>query len=377
MRRSPRQDDGSPPDMPTPQPESGHRYGLATLLQPRSLRRLALIGAVVAAIAAAFAWTGGLFSPGRLDQARIVDTFQEVSGGIHPGFRRNHAKGVCLTGYFDSNGAAASYSKAAVFRAGRVPVFGRFSLAGGMPMIADSPSAIHALGLNFATADGEVWRTAMIDLPVFPVRDVQAFYEQLAATKPAATGGKTQAEFLAAHPETARAMSVIKAHPFASGFTNATYNSLNAFLLIDASGRSTPVRWSLVPLDAFAPAQPNASGDKNYLFDDLLARVRREPVQWHLVLTLGQPEDRTNDASVAWPESRQRIDAGTLTVTGLETEGPGNCRDIEFDPLVLPSGIAPSDDPILSARSATYAVSFTRRAGEPKTPSAVQIGTGN
>jgi hypothetical protein len=37
-------------------------------------------------------------------------------------------------------------------------------------------------------------------------------------------------------------------------------------------------------------------------------------------------------------------------VTGIEAEGDGNCRDINFDPLVLPAGIAPSDDPLLSAR---------------------------
>jgi catalase len=39
--------------------------------------------------------------------------------------------------------------------------------------------------------------------------------------------------------------------------------------------------------------------------------------------------------------------------------------------LVLPSGIAPSDDPLLSARSAVYSRSYTRRAGELKSPSAV------
>jgi catalase len=38
---------------------------------------------------------------------------------------------------------------------------------------------------------------------------------------------------------------------------------------------------------------------------------------------------------------------------------------------VLPWGIAPSDDPLLSARSAAYSQSFTRRAGETKQPSAV------
>ena len=33
--------------------------------------------------------------------------------------------------------------------------------------------------------------------------------------------------------------------------------------------------------------------------------------------------------------------------------------------------IAPSDDPLLSARSAIYSKSFTRRAGESKEPSAI------
>ena len=62
---------------------------------------------------------------------------------------------------------------------------------------------------------------------------------------------------------------------------------------------------------------------------------------------------------------------GRLTIDHVESEAKGNCRDINFDPLVLPSGIAASDDPIPYARSAVYATSFRRRAGEPKPPSAV------
>jgi catalase len=38
---------------------------------------------------------------------------------------------------------------------------------------------------------------------------------------------------------------------------------------------------------------------------------------------------------------------------------------------VLPCGIASSDDPLLSARSAVYSRSYTRRAGEQKEPSAI------
>jgi catalase len=36
-----------------------------------------------------------------------------------------------ITGWFDSSGAGAQLSKAVVFKAGRVPMFGRFALAGG------------------------------------------------------------------------------------------------------------------------------------------------------------------------------------------------------------------------------------------------------
>ena len=46
------------------------RYSLAALTKPAALVRLAGIGTVVLAIAAAFAGTAGWLSPGRLDPAR-------------------------------------------------------------------------------------------------------------------------------------------------------------------------------------------------------------------------------------------------------------------------------------------------------------------
>jgi catalase len=60
-----------------------------------------------------------------------------------------------------------------------------------------------------------------------------------------------------------------------------------------------------------------------------------------------------------------------LTINGVESEDTSPTRDINFDPLVLPNGIAASDDPLLGARSAAYSQSFTRREGEHKYPSAV------
>jgi catalase len=60
-----------------------------------------------------------------------------------------------------------------------------------------------------------------------------------------------------------------------------------------------------------------------------------------------------------------------LTLDRVEAEEFSPATDINFDPLTLPAGMAPSDDPVLSARSAVYARSFTRRTGETKQPSAI------
>src|SRR5205085_974683 len=142
-------------------------------------------------------------------------------------------KGVGVSGFLESNGNGAWLSKALVFRPGRVPVIGRFSLGGGQPFAADTPDAVRGLGLQFSLPNGEVWRTAMINLPVFPVRTPEAFYERLIASKPDPNTGKPDPAkmqtFLARHPETVQALKVIKGRPVSSGFDNSTFHGLNAF----------------------------------------------------------------------------------------------------------------------------------------------------
>jgi catalase len=340
-----------------------------------TLARFALIGVALATVIGIFAYLGGWFTPEALTPARFIDGFEYVNG-VHPGFRRNHARGVGVSGFFESNGNGARLSEAAVFRPGRVPVIGRFSLGGGQPYAADTPDAVRGLGLQFTPADGELWRTAMINLSVFPFRTPEAFYEQLIASKPDPRTGKPDPAkmqaFLAHHPETARALKVIKGQPASSGFADSTFHSLNAFRFTNAAGDSIPVRWLLKPAQPFAPANAApAAQDKHYLFDALIAQIHRQPLRWHLIVIIGQPGDPTNDATIAWPAGREQVDVGTLTLDRVESDDESPATDLNFDPLVLPAGIAPSDDPLLSARSAVYSRSFTRRAGERRQPSAI------
>jgi catalase len=339
------------------------------------LARLALIGVILAAIAGTFAYLRGWFTPGDLTPGRFADGFEEVNG-LHAGFRRNHAKGLGVSGFFESNGNGVPLSKATVFQPGRSTVIGRFSLAGGQPYVADNPEMVRGLGLEFSSPDGELWRTAMVSLPVFVVNTPQGFYEQLLASKPDPTTGKPEPAkmnaFLARHPETVAALKIIKSQPPTSDFSNTTFHSLNAFWFISTDGHSTPVRWIFTPEQPAKPAgAPQNVQDKNYLFDALIAQIHHQPLRWNLVLIVGQAGDSTTDATLPWPESREKVVVGTLTLDHVQSEEDSPATDINFDPLVLPSGIAPTDDPLLSARSAVYSQSFTRREGETKQPSAI------
>jgi catalase len=339
------------------------------------LSRLAAIAVLILGVVGGFLYLGGWFSPDKLTPARFVDEFQRVNG-TYSGFRRNHAKGVCVSGFFESNGQGTRLSKAVVFQSGRVPVIGRFSLGGGDPHAGDDLNNVRGLGLQFSLPDGEQWRTAMINLPVFPFKDPPAFYDNLVASQPDPGTHEPDpakmAAFGASHPETVRAIGIIKSHPPSSGFDNSAFYGLNAFRFTAADGTVTFVRWMLVPAQPFEAASATEAGeDKNFLFDGLIASILRHPLQWHLLLTVGQPGDPTNDATMPWPEGREQVDVGTLTLDSVESEETSPARDINFDPLVLPAGIQPSDDPLLSARSAIYSQSFTRRAGEKKEASAI------
>lgn len=338
------------------------------------LRRLGAIGAVLVCAAILFAAVGGWFSPGRMTQSHMVAGFEEVNGS-HPGFRLNHAKGVCVAGSFESNGQAIPLSKAVVFQVGRVPVIGRISLAGGMPFQADKAPTVRSMALRLAPPGAEEWRTGTVNIPVFAVNSAQGFYDQTLASAPDPATGKPDPDkmnaFLAKHPETVKAMAIIKKSPPSSGFADSTFYGLDAFRFVNAAGVSVPVRWSLVPLQPVTTERPtqSATTDDNYLFDAMIAQINAHPLQWRLMITVGEVGDPTNDATLPWPADRREIEAGTVRLDHVSSEATGRCTDVNYDPLVLPSGIEPSDDPLLSARSAVYARSFTLRAGvQPEKP---------
>jgi catalase len=322
-----------------------------------------LIAVVIGCGAAAFAYTAGWFSPQRLTPDRMVDALAPPTG--EPlGHRRNHAKGICFTGIFQANGAGSALSTAQVFTRGEYPALGRFNLATADANAADATVRARGMGLRISTPDGQEWRTAMIDPPIFPVSTPQAFYELLLAS--ASKDPNAMKTFAAAHPEIAQFGAWAQSAPWTSSYAEDRFNGLNSFIFTDGSGADHAVRWSLLPQAKPVAISPDdlAKRGPDFLEHEIAERVRGAPQRWTMVITVANPGDPTADPSKAWPDDRRTVEVGTLIVQQVQAEPDGPCRDINFDPSVLPSGMRTSDDPFPAARSSAYAKSYDRRTAE-------------
>jgi catalase len=267
---------------------------------------------------------------------------------------------------FESNGNGSALSQAEVLARGQYPALGRFNLATADANAPDATVRVRGMGLRIATTDGQEWRMAMIDPPFFPVADPDAFYALLVAS--ASKDPDAMKNFAGAHPEIANFGAWAKSAPWTSSFAEDGFNGLNAFLFIDNTGTEHAVRWSLVPAAQPVPISPEdlAKRGPDYLEQEIAERVRGGPQRWTMKVTVANPGDQTADPSKAWPADRRTVEVGSLLVQQIEAEADGPCRDINFDPTVLPSGMRTSDDPFPAARSSAYRVSYDLRTAEAK-----------
>jgi catalase len=223
---------------------------------------------------------------------------------------------------------------------------------------------VRGLGIRITPPDGQEWRSAMIDAPIFPVSTPQDFYELLTAS--ASKDPDAMKKFIAAHPGFVSFVGWAKSAPWTGSYAEERYNSLDSFLFIDGSGTRHPIRWSLVPAAQPVPISPDelAKRGPDFLEQEITQRVAAGPQRWSMVITVANPDDPTADPNKAWPADRRTVEVGTLAVQQIEPERDGPCRDINYDPTVLPSGITTSDDPFPAARSAAYSRSYNSRTAE-------------
>lgn len=336
---------------------------------PSPLLWIALIALIAGGLVLAFAWLAGWIGRDRVTAQTFTDAI-EATGPPQPGFRRAHTKGVCVSGVFQGTPEGAALSSARVFRQRQVPVLGRLSIGGGDPHGADNKARVRSMALQLVSDDGQEWRMAMNSFPFFAVPTAEAFLEQTRAGIPDPATGKPDPAKMAAvlekYPSARAFQQWAKTAPWSNSWANTAYNGVNSFRFTAADGSQRFVRWSMRPQAPFKDMTPEqrAQSDDDFLSEEFAQRLAQGPVRWDMWVTLANDGDPINDPSQVWPEDRRQVKAGTLTLSSMQPQATGACRDLNYDPLILPSGVAGTDDPILAARSAVYSQSFNRRERE-------------
>lgn len=297
---------------------------------------------------------------------QVVGAIEDVFG-VTTGQRRNHTKGTCALGEFTGRREAAAYSRSPLFSGQRLPVVARFSLAGGNPGAPDTARTPRGMALEFALPDGGLQHITMLNTPVFGAAQPATFLAQMVAMKPDRATGKPDPEkiraFRDSHPDSRPQAEFLARHNPPSSYAGSAYFGIHTFKFVGRDGKITPVRWRFVPGDGekrLSDAELKTS-PPDFLERKLIERTRQGKVRWDMIVTIGEPGDPENDPTLAWPEGRKEIMAGTLTISSAMPQRGAACEHINFDPLVMGDGIEPTNDPVLMFRSPSYAVSFARR----------------
>lgn len=291
---------------------------------------------------------------------QLVDGLNGVFGA-HAKMRAAHTKGICVRGNFTPTPDAVTLSKAPQFAA-PVPLIGRFSLGGGNPAASDSQQDnVRGIALHFQLPDGSVTDLLMISAPIFPAKTPEQFLELL---RTVAQKDKEKLDaFFKANPESTRQGAWLKARPVPASYATADYFGVHTFYLTNAKGDRQAVKWKADPVGGFvgmSAEEAKTKGDDFYA-GDLNDRLAKGPVGYDLYAVLGQPGDQDDDPTSEWPEDRNSVKMGTISITGLEANE--SCDVGIFDPNNLTDGVeASKNDKILPMRSLDYAVSFGRRS---------------
>src|SRR6516162_9444358 len=172
----------------------------------------------------------------------VLQAFDKANGGIHPGFRPAHAKGILLSGAFTPSPQAASLTRAPHIRRGSTPVTVRFSDFAGIPSVPDNDpqnASPRGCAIRFHLAEHVHTDIVAHSVDTFPARTVEGlldFLNALIATDPAGPHPNAIEQFLGTHPAALTFVQIPK--PIPTSFARESFFAVSAFRFTNAEGVS-------------------------------------------------------------------------------------------------------------------------------------------
>ncbi len=302
----------------------------------------------------------------------VIEGFDKAGGGVHPGFRPAHAKGILLTGVFASSSEAASLTRAAHIQRDSTPVTVRFSNFAGIPTVPDNDpqgASPRGFAIRFHLAEHAHTDIVAHSVDAFPARTADeflGFLNALIGTDAAGPHPNAIEQFLGAHPAALRFVQIPK--PIPTSFAKESFYAVSAFKFTNAHGVSRYGRYRIIPEagneyldDAGAAAQ-----SPNFLFDEIKERIAKGPAKFRIAVQLAEDGDTTDDATVPWPEGRPQLTLGEISLNAISPDNAAEQQHIIFDPIPRIDGIEASADPLFEPRANIYLMTGRRRRAAGK-----------
>jgi len=302
----------------------------------------------------------------------VIEAFDKVDGGIHPGFRPAHAKGILLTGEFAPSTEAASLTRAPHIQRNSTPVTARFSNFAGIPTVPDNDTqgaSPRGCVIRFHLAEHIHTDIVAHSVDTFPARTAEGlleFLNALIATDPAGPNPNAIEQFLGAHPAALTFVQTPK--PIPTSFAKESFFAVSAFKFTNAAGVSRYGRYRMLPVvgNEYLDEAAAAAQGPDFLFDEIKERVAKEPVRFRIAVQLAEDGDTTDDATVRWPEDRPQLTFGEISLTEIAPNNAGQQQHIIFDPIPRVDGIEASADPLFEPRANIYLMTGRRRRAAGK-----------
>ena len=187
-----------------------------------------------------------------------------------------------------------------------------------VPNAADATVRVRGMGLQITTPDGDVWRSAMIDAPVFAVSTPAGVLRT--APDGAQGGGRDEG----VHRPSPRVPGLRRLGRDRALDLELRRGSVqrSQFIPVHRCRRARRVRCAgrCSPRRRRCPSSPTnwPRSGPNYLEQEIAQRVAGAPQRWTMVVTVAEPGDNTADPTKAWPKERRTVEVGTLVVNKVD-----------------------------------------------------------
>jgi catalase len=302
----------------------------------------------------------------------VLAAFEKADGGIHPGFRPAHAKGILLEGVFTPSPEAASLTRAPHIGRASTPVHVRFSDFAGIPNVPDNDlqnASPRGCAIRFQLAEHSHTDIVAHSVDAFPARTVEEFLEFLNAlitTDPAGPHPNAIERFVGAHPA---ALAFVQApKPIPTSFARESFFAVSAFKFTNGEGVSRYGRYRILPVagNEYLDEAGAAAKTPDFLMDEIKERITKGPVRFRIVVQFANDGDAVDDATVRWPEDRPEVTFGEISLSAVMPNNSSEQQQIIFDPIPRVDGIEASADPLFEPRANIYLMSGRRRRAAEK-----------